>query len=48
MLPEESFEGEVMQVATMGQDVNGIPQFGVDIRVKGGQSLDRACRRMHI
>ncbi len=38
-LPEESFEGEVMQVATMGQDVNGIPQFGVDIRVKGGPKL---------
>jgi multidrug efflux pump subunit AcrA (membrane-fusion protein) len=28
-----------MQVATMGQDVNGIPQFGVDIRVKGGPKL---------
>ncbi|WP_422447302.1 efflux RND transporter periplasmic adaptor subunit [Thermoanaerobacterium sp. DL9XJH110] len=38
-LPGEVFEGEVMQVATMGQDVNGIPQFGVDIRVKGGPKL---------
>jgi RND family efflux transporter MFP subunit len=38
-LPGETFEGEVMQVATMGQDVNGIPQFGVDIRVKGGPKL---------
>jgi HlyD family secretion protein len=38
-LPEEPFEGEVMQVATMGQDVNGVPQFGVDIRVKGGPKL---------
>lgn len=38
-LPEEFFEGEVMQVATMGQDVNGVPQFGVDIMVKGGPKL---------
>jgi HlyD family secretion protein len=38
-LPGEEFEGEVMQVATMGQDVNGIPQFGVDISVKGGANL---------
>lgn len=38
-LPNETFEGEVMQVATMGQDRNGIPRFGVDIRVIGGPQL---------
>lgn len=38
-LPGETFEGQVDQVATMGQDVNGIPQFGVDISVKGGPKL---------
>jgi HlyD family secretion protein len=38
-LPNETFEGEVMQVATMGQDRSGIPRFGVDIRVVGGPQL---------
>jgi len=28
-----------MQVATMGRDVNGIPRFGVDIKVVGGPKL---------
>lgn len=38
-LPGEVFEGEVMRVATMGEDVNGIPRFSVDIQVKGGPQL---------
>jgi len=38
-LPNETFQGEVMQVATMGQDRNGIPRFGVDIKVIGGPKL---------
>ncbi|MGI6605411.1 MAG: efflux RND transporter periplasmic adaptor subunit [bacterium] len=38
-LPGETFEGQVMQVDTMGRDVNGIPRFGVSITVKGGPQL---------
>ncbi len=38
-LPNETFEGEVMHVSTMGKDMKGITQFAVDIRVKGGPNL---------
>ncbi len=38
-LPGETFEGEVMHVSTMGKDMQGITQFAVDIRVKGGPNL---------
>jgi len=38
-LPGETFEGEVVHVATMGKDMQGITRFGVDIRVKGGPNL---------
>ncbi|MDI3481918.1 MAG: HlyD family secretion protein [Tepidanaerobacteraceae bacterium] len=38
-LPGETFEGEVTQVETMGKAENGIPQFGIYIRVKGGPKL---------
>ncbi|HHW03080.1 MAG TPA: efflux RND transporter periplasmic adaptor subunit [Thermoanaerobacterales bacterium] len=38
-LPGETFQGEVAQVETMGKAENGIPQFGIYIRVKGGPKL---------
>lgn len=38
-LPGETYEGEVTNVATMGKDVNGIPRFSVEIKVKGGPQL---------
>ncbi len=38
-LPGETFEGEVMHVDTMGQDMKGITKFAVDIEVKGGPNL---------
>ncbi|MCR4429925.1 MAG: efflux RND transporter periplasmic adaptor subunit [Tepidanaerobacteraceae bacterium] len=38
-LPGETFDGEVSQVETMGKAENGIPQFGLYIRVKGGPKL---------
>ncbi len=38
-VPGEVFEGEVTHVSTMGEDVKGIPRFGVNIEVKGGPQL---------
>jgi len=38
-LPGKTFEGEVTDVATMGEDENGIPRFRVNIQVKGGPQL---------
>lgn len=38
-VPGEVFEGKVTRVSTMGEDVNGIPRFGVNIEVKGGPQL---------
>ncbi|WP_286680123.1 efflux RND transporter periplasmic adaptor subunit [Tepidanaerobacter sp. EBM-49] len=38
-LPNETFEGEVIHVDTMGQDSKGITKFAVDIAVKGGPNL---------
>lgn len=38
-LPGETFKGKVTRVDTMGRDVNGIPRFGVEIRVEGGPQL---------
>jgi len=38
-LPGETFKGEVTRVATMGEDVNGIPRFRVEIKVEGSPQL---------
>lgn len=38
-LPGETFEGKVMHVSPMGEKVNGITRFSVNIEIKGGPHL---------